>query len=439
MRGIIPHSRCDTENSSTLLLSHTTVTPTCRLQQIPSITSKPLSSYTMASGFAYRIDNPISEVFHFPNYEQPHLPDRREITLLSKGNREPNADPSRFLGHFLPFEIIQHILLYLNLASIGKMLLVDTVSKFQVESVRPYLLLRDKAYETLHLMHRMRLSHYFTIEQLYTEFTHPRCRTCNDFGPYLHLATLTRCCYNCNYHNLMYRMASVKDLCFYFGLKETDLEDIPIVHNTWKSGARLVSVPQGNAIAIILHGPKGSLKITREVHRTIEGLGAAFGEWDLSGPLYRGFGHQRSASVWYENGCEQLQFMATAPFPFWNKDTKTLERGTYCWACYHDWSRAMSSDEHADYPPSRRAYHRSYREADLPEHFLTCAAYKACYQPMRAYPRVLRGDEYEWGDVKNQFWVEYKDPNDDPGWVDFNEDVMPPPWNSNTGTVIWKS
>ncbi|XRM37494.1 hypothetical protein ABZX51_000963 [Aspergillus tubingensis] len=376
----------------------------------------------MASGFAYRIENPISKVFGFFKYQKPQPPQPTVENVLSKDNRQSNAGLNLFLGYFLPLELIHHILLYLDVASLGNLLLVDAVSESQVLSLRPYRLLREKAFETLHLMDKMRLSHHYTTEQLYNEFTQPLCRTCHDFGPYLHLPTLKRCCYNCNYHNPLYRIARVKDICFYFDLKETDLGDIPIVHSVWEPGVRLASVPQSDAIAVLLHGLEKSQGKTYEARRTMKREFATFSEWEprrstsIRRPLARPPLIPRpSVTVWYEGDCHQIQFMATAPLPYWDNETKTSESGTYCRACYHDynhWPKVDRSDEDECY--SRRAYHRSYQEVDLPEHFRTCAALIASWQPRRAYSRARRGDEYSCQNVENQFWVEYPEPNYEP-------------------------
>ncbi|PYH35683.1 uncharacterized protein BO87DRAFT_405691 [Aspergillus neoniger CBS 115656] len=339
----------------------------------------------MASGFAYRIENPISKVFGFSKYQKPQPPQPTVENVLSKDNRQSNAGLNLFIGYFLPLELIHHILLYLDVASLGNLLLVDAVSKSQVLSLRPYRC----------------VSHHYTTEQLYDEFTQPLCRTCHDFGPYLHLPTLKRCCYNCNYHNPLYRIARMKDICFYFDLKETDLGDIPIVHSVWEPGVRLASVSQSDAIAVLLHGLEGSQSKTHEARRTMKREFATFSEWEprrstsIRRPLARPPLNPRpSVTVWYEGDCHQLQFMATAPFPYWDNETKTL------------------SDEDECY--SRRAYHRSYQEVDLPEHFRTCAALIASWQPRRAYSRVRRGDEYSCQNVENQFWVEYPEPNYEP-------------------------
>ena len=76
---------------------------------------------------------------------------------------------------------------------------------------------------------------------------------------------------------------------------------------------------------------------------------------------------------------------ATATFPYWNRQTQTLESGVYCRACtYHleegkadEWRRKETIRH--PYPPSREAYHRAFLEADLPEHFIKCSAIKKDY------------------------------------------------------------
>ncbi|PKX93057.1 uncharacterized protein P174DRAFT_461513 [Aspergillus novofumigatus IBT 16806] len=74
------------------------------------------------------------------------------------------------------------------------------------------------------------------------------------------------------------------------------------------------------------------------------------------------------------------QRRATVTFPYWDRHTQTLEPGTFCRACTYHWEDGNANDWRfmqtiGDlHPPSREAYFRAFLEAELPQHFLHCAA-----------------------------------------------------------------
>lgn len=76
---------------------------------------------------------------------------------------------------------------------------------------------------------------------------------------------------------------------------------------------------------------------------------------------------------------------ATVTFPYWDRRTQTLEPGTFCRACTYHWEEGKANDWRCmetifhPHPPSREAYFRAFLEAELPQHFLHCAAVKANY------------------------------------------------------------
>lgn len=81
----------------------------------------------------------------------------------------------------------------------------------------------------------------------------------------------------------------------------------------------------------------------------------------------------------------QWNLQATIAFPYWDRQTKKLEPGTFCRACTFHWEEAKADDWRRmetifhPHPPSREAYYRAFLESDLPAHFQHCAAVKANY------------------------------------------------------------
>lgn len=75
---------------------------------------------------------------------------------------------------------------------------VNKIARFTVESLPAYSLLEKHASDTpSHARHAV--SHCFPISQIFAEFCHPWCGTCDEFGPYIFFPSLTRSCYKCNF------------------------------------------------------------------------------------------------------------------------------------------------------------------------------------------------------------------------------------------------
>ncbi|PYI10658.1 hypothetical protein BO78DRAFT_283269, partial [Aspergillus sclerotiicarbonarius CBS 121057] len=345
-------------------------------------------STLMALGIGYRCKNPTRDILEHYFYDFPRVPKSRVTVQKGPGKKTSKTNRRCMpLNSRLPPEI----LLDLDLASLGMLRLVDTTCKQLVESLPAYSLLRAHAYKTLHIIHTTRNSSYYPIRKLFAQFCHPWCRTCSDFGPFLYLPTMTRCCYKCNFTGSSYQLARVSDIRLHFGLTEKDIKSIPIVHDIPQPRVRLARVAAAKALGKQRHGTKTAMDQTykarvKEHKRSYQ---RRMQEWRNDQEQGKKGPQPRYGSVRQELGIENdgtcLRMNATVPFPYWNRQTQTLEPGTYCRACTYYWEEGIANDWRRQetvwhpHPPSREACYRAFLEADLPEHFRRCAAVKANY------------------------------------------------------------
>jgi hypothetical protein len=153
----------------------------------------------MASGTAYRCKNLHLDVLSFLPNQLLKSKSTRNLYEAPPRKASKTHRRSKALITRLPLEILHLILLDLDLTSMGMLRRVDTTSWHLVESLPAYRLLRKHAPNTLRLMDATGCSSHFPIHWIFTEFCHPWCRTCGEFGPYLYLPTVSRSCYKCNW------------------------------------------------------------------------------------------------------------------------------------------------------------------------------------------------------------------------------------------------
>lgn len=85
-----------------------------------------------------------------------------------KMNEGVNHGFNIFSCHQLALELAHKIPRHLDLRNIGKLLLVDSNSKREVESILDYLVLREHIYDT-YMFHQIRVSSYYRL------FLRPQC------------------------------------------------------------------------------------------------------------------------------------------------------------------------------------------------------------------------------------------------------------------------
>ncbi|OJJ32797.1 hypothetical protein ASPWEDRAFT_593396 [Aspergillus wentii DTO 134E9] len=344
----------------------------------------------MASGTAYRWSHPARDVLNL--YRDPW--DSKAPRKLYKAPRnrvKARKLLSTPLVSQLPVEILHQILFELDLLSLGMLRRVNTITRRLVESFPAYHLLRKHASDTLRVMDATKCTSHFPIRWLDEEFCHPWCRKCGDFGPFIYLPTISRSCFQCSLSHREYRVAAVPNLVFHFGLSETHIKSLPIIYALRagkKRRRRFVDVTQAKDLGKRVHGGLENMresfqerlkaydkKYELELEKYQKRAGDRAGRPRLCQPSYLRRVSKYMSKYW--------RLKATTSFPYWNRQTSTLEPGAYCRACTYRWEEEEEEEEDGSVldsqPQIKKDYDRAFLEADLPQHFLHCPAVKENY------------------------------------------------------------
>ncbi|PLN80640.1 hypothetical protein BDW42DRAFT_201191 [Aspergillus taichungensis] len=301
----------------------------------------------------------------------------------------------------LPAELIHQIFLELDVPSLGQVRRVNLATRHLVESFPAYQLLREHASHALRVMHATQCASSLSIRWLFTEFCQPWCRACGDFGPFLYLPTVTRLCFQCCLFNPDHRVAPVPHVMYHFGLSRNHIKSLPVIHNISTEEFpgegiqryKFVDVAQAQNLGLRKHGNSERMKQLAKDRSTAADDAYRQRRSDLrqgrrTKPVRR-WGipphptHSDDAKFWRHCG--------TTAFPYWDRETLTLEPGMYCRACTYHWEEKVAEDHFflkwpifpaaswKKQPLVKMAYDRAFRVMDLPEHFLHCPQVKKRY------------------------------------------------------------
>ncbi|PYH95601.1 hypothetical protein BO71DRAFT_473673 [Aspergillus ellipticus CBS 707.79] len=306
----------------------------------------------MASGIAYRWMHPHTEALHHRSERVSYKAPPNKATRLKRRSRP--------LCSRLPLEILHLILLKLDLPSLGMLRRVDTTTRRLVES--------------LPLMHDVKCSN-ICIGQLFTEFCHPRCRSCSYFGPYLYLPAIRRSCYRCDHFRHSYRVAGVADLCLQFGLTQNQIKSLSTLQSRVKPHQRPVDLTLAKALGREIHGSHMAMEqaFKRRLNERKESYEKRRKQWEIKGgrgskspPPHRR-PHPISLFTNPEAASHFRRMNAAIAFPYWDRSHSEPR------------ARFLGSGWHTHFP-SKDACYRAFLVSDLPKHFQHCAAAKAMWK-----------------------------------------------------------
>ena len=130
----------------------------------------------------------------------------------------------------LPLELLYQICGYLDLQSLERLSRVSVRGREVVDSSLPLQELRKAVGDrTLKTLYRVGLRCHHTMFRLHTALISPTCVSCGDFGPFLHLLSVERCCYYCLINNQAFCCMSMASLSQCFLLPATEEHKLPLV------------------------------------------------------------------------------------------------------------------------------------------------------------------------------------------------------------------
>ncbi|KAF7504593.1 hypothetical protein GJ744_002088 [Endocarpon pusillum] len=228
----------------------------------------------------------------------------------------------------LPLELLYDIFSSLDFESLAKLRLVGYVIKQTVEAMPAFKCLVEHAPTALCALRESKLISEFSAVQLYHVLITDRCVGCADYGPYLLLPTIERCCFNCLTDNDSLRVINTSGAASTFALSTRYISRIPRMYSI--AGKR-----SSAAQKTVAH------KRRDWAFRQENGSYSPFPERPvLSNELLESPEHGDDS--WY---------MASTPFPSLNHQAGSAERGLWCQGCFHQPSvrKAFSKQEMLDH------------------------------------------------------------------------------------------
>ncbi|KAI0449091.1 hypothetical protein F5B21DRAFT_520701 [Xylaria acuta] len=180
-----------------------------------------------------------------------NLPPARPSTIHRVSSR-----PTLGVLDALPAELLLMILDLLDFQSLSRISRVSLHGKAVVEGLPAYRDMMTHAPKVLNALRRKRALRYHPASLLRQALRSSKCVCCSEFGAFLFLPTCERVCFGCLNQNRAFRMTTLASAGKFFGLTESQLNRIPIIHSTPTRPyelQRLVSAEQVKQLVIEVH------------------------------------------------------------------------------------------------------------------------------------------------------------------------------------------
>lgn len=296
--------------------------------------------------------NPLDPdaLIHRLSYRPRHIL-KSMITLQLPNPPTTTAWPARAssLGVLdrLPPELLMAILSMLDLRSIIQFSSVCFLGRSLAHASHAYRDLVTFAFEALFALRRLGLDGAYSVADLHAALCAEQCSSCNDYGIFLFLPTVKRCCWECLRHNPQLRLLSLKDAKRVFVLSKRSVDKLPKIHvipgmyslsrKPAPENCILTSVAAARAVGIWEHGSPDKLadallkKYNSNVRKSAGLL--SLGQFFQRGP--RPVAHDQDILLLptLTNIPDDMFFgMASLPFPSLSSP-KHIELGLWCKGC----------------------------------------------------------------------------------------------------------
>jgi len=267
--------------------------------------------------------------------------DHMESDLL-KHNSAPHAFRSLGTLDVLPLELQHEILRQLVLRNITTFKSLNSRAQMVVTSLPEYRDLASHAPGAIRALASTGIDSYFTLSQLFDLLCVQRCSLCNDFGDFLFLPALTRCCARCSESALDLMPMSRAAAKAAYGLTDKTLEPVP----------KMTTLPGDYGILDTLYQRRLIL---------------------LSRALAQQAGCRTPTETPAARDTMQdvRRYMAVTPFPYLDRKPGKVEHGIQCKGCERvmDWRRSVSYELRQDIIMRRD---RLYTTEGFLTHFERC-------------------------------------------------------------------
>ena len=255
----------------------------------------------------------------------------------------------------LPLELLHNIFSSLDFESLGKLRLVSYVIKQTVEAMPAFKCMVEHASTALRALRESKLISEFSAVQLYNVLITDRCVGCGDYGPFLLLPTIERCCFNCLTDNLSMRVISMSAAASCFALSTRSLSHIPRMYSIpgkynnqrCSRRQRLVSTRMARELAVKLHGGENEMqfKVDAKSYKVYTAYLNKRRDWAVATQTTGFYGPFPERPLLPNEMLDspededKFRYMASTPFPSLDHQAGSTERGLWCQGCFEQPSR----------------------------------------------------------------------------------------------------
>lgn len=304
----------------------------------------------------------------------------------------------------LPPEVMTMLLDTLDVLSLSDFARVSRRANDLIHSQRSYRDLVKFAPEALTALHRVGLIRLHSAAHLHDALRSRRCATCIEFGAFLFLSTVERCCWQCLRDHPSFRMILHREAKRYFCISErqvqrlVSLDVIPGVYGisakSMPAHLRLVSAQAAANLGLEIHGTAESLEDTLK-RRSDTNKSLVTGRFLQSG---RSVPRNRDLLLMPSQGnIPNDEYFGTASIPFPSLSRKEeIDRGLWCRGCQctlwqYDHARLPQDVLTGILPPNRQPQRTLVgleRRARSRESFLDHT--RSCYGALQLVPELTK-------------------------------------------------
>jgi len=262
----------------------------------------------------------------------------------------------------LPVEVLDEIIDYLDLSTLAVFRSLCSTAKNAVDHYPPYRDVVKYAPKQLQIIQNTGLGQYFVIREVHKALITEKCKTCGDFGGFVYLLDMTRCCFWCLETSNQYSTID----------KNTAQKQYGVLDDKILSGLRCLQPRPG------YYGPLQVLcKDTIDLVRRIDVLTATKMRY---GNLCATLMHE---TVKFTGSIEQFhdRHRCVVPMGFLDRKADNLEEGVCCRGCEADFEELVAGAPNLDDSNYIRAYERGWKAANrkftvkgFHTHFMQCKA-----------------------------------------------------------------
>lgn len=333
----------------------------------PDISQKPPPS---ASEMSENTVRPLEDAGYYWDYPG------RQMIYFKSPLRPPTDDRFRpkerrsdalSLLESLPFEIIYMVFNNLDFQSLEVLRRLSFRTREVVHSFPAHQDMTARAPDVLRALSHIGIISHFTAARLSGALYADRCVVCNDFGPYLFLLTLSRCCLNCLDNDLRLRVTTIPEAMTCYGLTKNDLRSLltgqDLSRPDERKGVRYVSADDARALGIATHG---SAEAMDHFSR------AEFERKTVEYESGRRATKPRSLALNSHDPRDRNQYDVSTAFPYFDPGSKRVELGIWCKGCKDRRPGYGDVDKAEQRTKLQKAKDKAFSEAEFLKHYEEC-------------------------------------------------------------------